>query len=181
MVIHADKKPAGTHKGRFNAPQVIGHQTRPSTTVGRATIERVVLCIRRCYTHVEFKMRNGDGPAPFDFGDDGCASEWRKWLRGFDIYAKAMNIIKATEQLNWMLHYAGPKIQEVFSSLPEDEEEHKTQDNDSTQVSKGRVRDVVEVDTEQQIQNALPKRRSATVVVEGVTSLEDVFGRRKGT
>ncbi|KAL7725914.1 hypothetical protein ACLKA6_000681 [Drosophila palustris] len=73
------------------------------------------------------KMRNGDGPAPFNFGDNGCASEWKKRLRGFDIYAKAMNITKATEKLNWMLHYAGPKIQEVFSSLPEDEEEHKTQ------------------------------------------------------
>ncbi|KAL7723269.1 hypothetical protein ACLKA6_000412 [Drosophila palustris] len=73
------------------------------------------------------KMRNGDGPAPFNFGDNGCASEWKKRLRGFDINAKAMNITKATEKLNWMLHYAGPKIQEVFSSLPEDEEEHKTQ------------------------------------------------------
>ncbi|KAM8707647.1 hypothetical protein ACLKA7_014733 [Drosophila subpalustris] len=72
-------------------------------------------------------MRNGDGPAPFDFGDDGCASEWKKWLRGYDIYAKAMNFTKGTEKLNWMLHYAGPKIQAVFSSLPEDEEEHKTQ------------------------------------------------------
>ncbi|KAL7723505.1 hypothetical protein ACLKA6_008476, partial [Drosophila palustris] len=72
------------------------------------------------------KMRNGDGPAPFNFGDNGCASEWKKRLRGLTI-AKAINITKATEKLNWMLHYAGPKIQEVFSSLPEDEEEHKTQ------------------------------------------------------
>ncbi|KAM8714817.1 hypothetical protein ACLKA7_001220 [Drosophila subpalustris] len=74
------------------------------------------------------KMRNGDGPAPFDFGDDGCASEWKNWLRGFDMYAKAMKITKGIEKLNWMLHYAGPKIQAVFSSLPEDEEERKTQD-----------------------------------------------------
>ncbi|KAL7739239.1 hypothetical protein ACLKA6_008715 [Drosophila palustris] len=134
---------------------------------------------------LNWKMRNGDGPAPFDFGDDGCASEWKKWLRGYDIYAKAMNFTKGTEKLNWMLHYAGPKIQAVFSSLPEDEEEHKTQgpfaNNGSKQVSKGHVGDVVEEDTDQQIQNALPKGRSVTVVDEGITSLEDVFGRRKGT
>ncbi|KAL7723581.1 hypothetical protein ACLKA6_000418 [Drosophila palustris] len=76
---------------------------------------------------LQIKMRNGDGPAPFDFRDDDGASEWKNWLRGFDIYAKAMKITKGIEKLNWMLHYAGPKIQAVFSSLPEDEEERKPQ------------------------------------------------------
>lgn len=65
-------------------------------------------------------MRNGDGPAPFDFKpDDNCAHDWKKWLRSFEIYAQANALKLAKEKLNWMLHYAGPKVQEVFYTLPE--------------------------------------------------------------
>lgn len=65
------------------------------------------------------KMRNGDGPAPFDFKpDDNCGHDWKKWLRGFEVYAQANSIKKTKDKLNWMLHYAGPKVQEVFYTLP---------------------------------------------------------------
>lgn len=66
------------------------------------------------------QKRNGDGPAPFDFKpDDNCGYDWKKWLRGFEIYAQANAIKKPKNKLNWMLHYAGNKVQTVFDSLPE--------------------------------------------------------------
>lgn len=61
-----------------------------------------------------------DGPAPFDFkSDENCGYDWKKWLRGFEIYAQANAIKKAKDKLNWMLHYAGPKVQSIFDTLPE--------------------------------------------------------------
>lgn len=64
--------------------------------------------------------RSGDGPTPFNFEMDGnCAHEWKKWLRGYEIYAQANGFKKAKDKLNWMLHYAGAKVQDVYYTLPE--------------------------------------------------------------
>lgn len=65
------------------------------------------------------KKRYGDGPAPFDFkSDDTCGHEWKKWLRGYEIYARANSMNEPEEKLNWMLHYAGSEVQTIFDTLP---------------------------------------------------------------
>lgn len=51
--------------------------------------------------------------------DGNCAHEWKKWLRGYEIYAQANGFKKAKDKLNWMLHYAGAKVQDVYYTLPE--------------------------------------------------------------
>lgn len=64
-----------------------------------------------------------DGPAPFVFKEDeNCGYDWKKWLRGFEIYARANTIEEATDKLNWMLHYAGSKVQSIYDVLPEIEQ-----------------------------------------------------------
>lgn len=64
-----------------------------------------------------------DGPSPFEFATDGnCGFDWKIWLRGFEIYAQANKVSDPTDKLNWMLHYAGTKVQNVFYALPETEE-----------------------------------------------------------
>lgn len=61
-----------------------------------------------------------DGPSPFEFKpDDICGNDWKIWLRGFEIFAEANSITSAQEKLNWMLHYAGQKVQSVYYALPE--------------------------------------------------------------
>lgn len=61
-----------------------------------------------------------DGPPPFEFATDGnCAADWKNWLRGFEIYAEANKVKEPSDKLNWMLHYAGPKVQQVYYALPE--------------------------------------------------------------
>lgn len=40
-------------------------------------------------------------------------------MRGFEIYAQANAINKTKDRLNWLLHYAGPKVQDVFYTLPD--------------------------------------------------------------
>lgn len=61
-----------------------------------------------------------DGPPPFDFATDGnCGKDWKNWLRGFEIFVEANKVNDPADKLNWMLHYAGPKVQSVFYSLPE--------------------------------------------------------------
>lgn len=40
-------------------------------------------------------------------------------MRGFEIYAQANAIDKASDKLNCMLHYTGQKVQLVFNALPE--------------------------------------------------------------
>lgn len=68
------------------------------------------------------KTRSTDGPPPFEFETDGhCGNDWKIWLRGFEIYAQANKMNKATEKLNWMLHYAGTKVQTIFYAMPEKE------------------------------------------------------------
>lgn len=65
-----------------------------------------------------------DGPSPFEFGADGnCNNEWTIWLRGFEVYAQANKLEEPAEKLNWMLHYAGTKVQTIFYTLPEPDNE----------------------------------------------------------
>lgn len=63
-----------------------------------------------------------NGPAPFNFETDGrnCSIEWRNWLRGFEIYARLNKIKKGKDKRDWLLHFAGPKVQNVFFSLPDE-------------------------------------------------------------
>lgn len=61
-----------------------------------------------------------DGPTPFEFAIDGnCRVDWKNWLRSFEIYANANQLSEPNDKLNWMLHYAGPKVQKIFYALPE--------------------------------------------------------------
>ncbi len=50
------------------------------------------------------------GPQPFDFKEGSGAVEWKNWLRGFEIFAEASDITYRTKK-NWLLHYAGAKVQ----------------------------------------------------------------------
>lgn len=64
------------------------------------------------------KIRMMDGPSPFET-DGSCGNDWKIWLRGFEIYARANKVVDPDEKLNWMLHYAGAKVQTIFYSLPD--------------------------------------------------------------
>lgn len=76
--------------------------------------------------HIRMRM---DGPPPFDFATDGnCGTDWKNWLRGFEIHADANKMHEPHDKLNWMLHYAGPKVQKVFYALPEQTEEEESTD-----------------------------------------------------
>lgn len=55
--------------------------------------------------------------------DENCGYDWKKWLRGFEIYARANVIEEPTDKVNWMLHYAGSKVQSIYDVLPEIERE----------------------------------------------------------
>lgn len=71
------------------------------------------------------------GPAPFEFNlDDGnCAIQWRNWLRGFELFAKASGIDKSPMKTEWLLTCAGSKVQEVYFSLPDDEDTEEGEEN----------------------------------------------------
>lgn len=67
------------------------------------------------------------GPKPFDFKDEGnCAVDWQNWLRSFEIFASANQIESAILKRDWLLHHAGPKVQNIYFNLPEDTEEEKS-------------------------------------------------------
>lgn len=69
------------------------------------------------------------GPKPFEFKiDDGnCAIDWQNWLRSFEIFARANQIEAAILKKDWLLHFAGPKVQSIYfnltSEIKEEEEE----------------------------------------------------------
>lgn len=61
------------------------------------------------------------GPAPFEYNahaSDG-AIEWINWLRGFELFAKANKMEDDADKCNQLLHFAGPKVQKIFFSLPQ--------------------------------------------------------------
>lgn len=53
------------------------------------------------------------GPQPFNFKEGSGAVEWKNWIRGFGIFADASNISEGSKK-NWLLHYAGSKVQSVY-------------------------------------------------------------------
>lgn len=55
----------------------------------------------------------------FDTDDSGNSSKWKNWIRGFEIFAKANKIEDDNNKLNWMLHCAGQKVQNIFYTLPD--------------------------------------------------------------
>lgn len=59
----------------------------------------------------------------FNFDDGNCASDWRNWLRGFELFAKANRMENTTTKKHWLLHYAGPKVQDVYFNLPKPTED----------------------------------------------------------
>lgn len=65
------------------------------------------------------------GPQPFKFNlDNGsCANEWQRWLRGFELFVKANRMEEASTKKEWLLHFAGPEVQDVYFNLPKPEEE----------------------------------------------------------
>lgn len=62
------------------------------------------------------------GPQPFDFKteDGNLAIDWKNWLRGFEIFTKANGIKKKSTKRDWLLHYMGPKVQNIYFNLPSD-------------------------------------------------------------
>lgn len=49
--------------------------------------------------------------------------KWRKWLRSFEVFAKANKMQDEEEKSNWLLHYAGEKVQDVYFNLSKEKEE----------------------------------------------------------
>lgn len=73
-----------------------------------------------------FRQVHMNGPGPFDFALDGnCGNDWKNWVRSFEIYAQAMLINQPNQKLQWLLHCAGPKVQKVYYSLPEQTEKEE--------------------------------------------------------
>lgn len=67
------------------------------------------------------------GPKPFEFKmDDGnCAVDWKNWLRSFEIFASANQILAATLKKDWLLHFAGPKVQSIYFNLSDEATEEE--------------------------------------------------------
>lgn len=53
---------------------------------------------------------------PFDHTEFGENSgyEWRKWLRSFEYMMKASRKEDDADKMVMLLHFAGPKVQEIF-------------------------------------------------------------------
>lgn len=69
----------------------------------------------------------GIGPSPFEFNVHGTegALKWQKWLRGFEIFLRANKLDDALEKCNWLLYFAGEKVQDIYYSLPETKKEEE--------------------------------------------------------
>lgn len=57
----------------------------------------------------------------FDYGSftDDVGIEWRKWLRSFETMMRASRINDEEWKKDLLLHYAGPSVQLLFDTLPE--------------------------------------------------------------
>lgn len=58
---------------------------------------------------------------PFDqteFGDNS-GYEWQKWLRSFNYMIKASRTEDDNDKKMMLLHFAGPKVQEIYETLPD--------------------------------------------------------------
>lgn len=59
--------------------------------------------------------------SPFDYTahTDNVGMEWRKWLRSFETMIRASRITDDEWKIDLLLHYAGPRMQTLFATLPE--------------------------------------------------------------
>lgn len=58
------------------------------------------------------------GPQQFDYKEGSGAVEWKTWLRGFEVFTEASDI-SVRRKKNWLLHYAGPKVQSIYFNSPD--------------------------------------------------------------
>lgn len=67
------------------------------------------------------------GLAPFEFNidDSHCGTEWKIWMRQFELFATAQSIIDDEKKKDWLLHFAGPKVQNVYFNLPDECEDEQ--------------------------------------------------------
>lgn len=72
-------------------------------------------------------MTLASGIRPFNYGaGDNCAVEWNNWTRAFEVYKKASQSINGNPDADWcsiFLFLAGPRVQQVYASLPQPEQE----------------------------------------------------------
>ncbi|XP_037028486.1 uncharacterized protein K02A2.6-like [Bradysia coprophila] len=96
------------------------------------------------------------GPRSFDVKEENCATEWKRWLRSFEFFATASGISDESKH-NWLLHYAGPQVQEIFDNLPDSPTETKPT------VTTGRIEFQVENDEDENNENDHDNEYSRTV------------------
>lgn len=70
---------------------------------------------------------NGPQPFKFNLDDANCATDWQNWLRGFELFAKANRMEETSTKKDWLLHYAGPKVQDVYFNTPQPEKKETTE------------------------------------------------------
>lgn len=63
------------------------------------------------------------GMQPFNVNEDdgNCAIDWQNWIRSFELFLDVNEIEKSEKKRDWLLHFAGPKVQEIYFNLPPDE------------------------------------------------------------
>lgn len=64
------------------------------------------------------------GPLQFNYSEGSCAVDWENWLRGFELFASASGITY-DKKIEWLLHYAGPKVQSIYFNLPAESSKKK--------------------------------------------------------
>lgn len=60
----------------------------------------------------------GLGPFDYTFYEESCGLEWKNWHRSFEWYLKANHIEDDSDKFVKLLHLAGRKVQELYSTLP---------------------------------------------------------------
>lgn len=65
----------------------------------------------------------GLGIRSFDYTlyGDNSGHEWKKWMRSFNCFMVASGIKDSERKCALLLHFAGEKVQELFETLPERE------------------------------------------------------------
>ena len=54
---------------------------------------------------------------PFDINGANVGPRWGKWLKRFENYLIAMNVEDETRKRAMLLHYAGPRVYDIFDIL----------------------------------------------------------------
>lgn len=60
----------------------------------------------------------GLGPFDYTLYEESCGLEWKNWHRSFEWYLKANHIEEDSDKFVKLLHLAGRKVQELYSTLP---------------------------------------------------------------